>query len=148
MRDLVRILQDYCTLNGYVFKYGSEQHLNLLNDASLDVDQIYLLLFPVTRSAIANTNSTRIQGRRFVGRFMLLKGSDYANHYFNENEKDEQTSKYTINIEPLLQVDMSIANYLMCEGLEIITQECDDAVNILDANKDGIWCRFNYIQRP
>lgn len=146
MDDLVRILQTYCGANNISFHYGSEAHLNLL-DGDLDNDKVYLLLFPVKRKTIQSVNSLTVQGRRFTGRYMLLKGSDYANHYFNENEKDEVTSKYTLNIEPLLNLNDSIVSGLMCAGLEIDNHECDDAVNVLDSNKDGVWCSFNYVLR-
>ena len=147
MRDLVRILEEYCEDNDIQFEYGSEQHLNLIQ-GDIDNNRIYLLLFPVTRRTSANAGSIKVQGRRYVGRFMLLKGSDYANHYFKENNTDQATSKYTVNIEPLLTVNESILNGLMCADLEIERHECDDAINVLDANKDGLWCRFVYVQRP
>ena len=146
MRDLVRILESYCATNSIEFRYGSEQHLNLLQ-GTLTYDQIYLLLFPVTRLTVQNADSIKVQGTRFTGRFMLVRGSDYANHYFNENQKDQATSKYTINIEPLLTTNRAIAEHLMCnESLIIDQHQCQDAVNVMDANKDGLWCTFNYRQ--
>ncbi len=146
MKDLVRILQDYCGANNIQFEYGSEAHLNLLRGA-LDYEKIYLLLFPVKRISLQGSNSLRVQGRTFIGRYLLVKGSDYASHYFSENDKDEQTGKYTLNIEPLLSVFDNIANGLMCSGLEISNHQCDDAVDVLDANKDGLWVSFNYTYR-
>lgn len=143
MKDLVRIMQEYCNTNNISFHYGSESHLNLL-DGDIDSEQIYLLLFPVKRKTIQSKNSIRVQGRNFTGRYMLLKGSDYANHYFNENETDETESKYTNNIEPLLNVNDSIAEGLMCSNIEIVLHQSDDAIDVLDSNKDGVWCSFNY----
>lgn len=146
MRDLVRILEEYCAANNIEFKYGSESHLNLLQ-GDMDPEQIYLLLFPFNRRSIQGPGSLVVQGRRFIGRYFLLKGSNRANHYFNENDTDQASSKYTVNIEPLLEIDLGIQNALMCANLEIDLHECQDAVNVLDANKDGVWCSFNYVQR-
>jgi len=142
MKDAVRIFEEYCENELYLFYYGSEAHLNLLKGDDLDPKQIHLLLFPVTRRPIVNSTKTAFNGTSFSGKFMLLKGSDYAKHYFNENDTSTLDSKYTKNIEPMLKIHEAIGASFLCQGLELKEWKCQDAVNVLDANKDGIWCTF------
>lgn len=146
MTDLVRTFEAYCEDNLYLFSYGSESHLNLIEADQLDPEQIYLLLFPVVRHGVQNKTKTRISGTKFTGKFMLLKGSDYAKHYFNENDSSQADSKYTRNIEPLLTLHNNFGSVLLCQGLDLNEWKCQDAVDIMDANKDGVWCTFNIYQ--
>lgn len=140
--DIVRIFQQYCIDKGYDFRYGDEAHMNLLQ-GDLDPQLIHLLLFPVERSAGINKTGTKINKVNYKGSFMLVVHSDYALHYFNELDKDETVSKFTINIEPLIRAHMDIGNEIMCNELSISRWECKDVINIMDANKDGIYCQFN-----
>jgi hypothetical protein len=145
MTDFVRILQSSVELlgAGHSFYYGSDAHLNLMQ-TDLNPEEIYFLLFPVTRKAVINQNGTSIRGYNFTGRIFILKGSDYAKHYFNENGLADTDSKYTQNIEPLLLVHKQLANALMCSSdIDVVDWSCKDAVNVLDANKDGVWCTYN-----
>ncbi len=147
MKDLVRVFQEYATTASLQFEYGSEAHINLLK-GDLNPETIYLLLFPVKRRGIQNTGSIRIQARRYLGKFLLVKGSDYSKHYFTENNNQDTDSKYTLNVEPLIDNWETIGNAIMCLGLELQLWENDDAIDVLDANKDGLWCTFNIVQRP
>lgn len=144
--DIVRKFESICDLNGVSFHYGSESHLNLL-DGDFDDDKVYLLLFPVRRDTTQIVSSISIQGISYTGRFLLLVGSDYSNHYFNENNADSSTSKYTVNIEPLLDFCYAIPNIFMCDDYEVTRYSCEEAINILDCNKDGLWINFNFIKR-
>lgn len=140
MSDIVRIIETYCTANDIEFRYGSDNHLNLI-EGNIDASKKHLLLFPVER--------VKVQGKigvtnlyEYSGKFMLLVASDYALHYFNENGTDPNTSKYTTNIEPLLLTFEALEKYLFCQDLDISLWKNVDAVNVLDANKDGLWCTF------
>lgn len=142
--DLVRVFETYCDANNIRFEYGSKAHLNLI-EGELETDKIYLLLFPVRRSKNKNQLGTKIKGKSYNGNFFLLKNGDYTESYFKENGTDQADSKYTKNIEPLEVLHDVIGNYIMggC-GLdyEIDTWENVDAINVLDANKDGLWCTY------
>lgn len=141
--DAVRIFEDYCNANGIQFEYGDEAHLNLIK-TSLDPQTIYLLLFPITREAITNSLNTGITGTNFQSRFMLVVPSDFSLAYFSEKSTDPAVSKYTTNIEPLIAIHKAIGNTLLCQDIVLNTWRCVDAINVLDANKDGIWCTFNF----
>ena len=139
--DLVRIFETYCTANDIEFMYGSKSHLNLL-ESDIDPNKIYLLLFPVRRKPIANKLGTKLITDSYSGNFFLLKGSNRDLHYFNEREQPESTSKFTINIEQLLTTFKEIGNSLMCDEVNLILWENIDAIDVLDANKDGLWCTY------
>lgn len=141
--DIVRTFENYCNSNGIEFYYGSKSHLNLL-EGSLDVDKVYLLLFPVRRSKGRNSLNTRLKGETFSGNFFLVVNGDYTAHYFNENGMSEADSKYTTNIEPLLEKFDSLGNHLIGCGDDLNVNQWDnvDAINVLDANKDGLWCTY------
>lgn len=144
--DIVRIFENYCNKNDIAFYYGSKSHLNLL-EGSLDVDKVYLLLFPVKRSSNTNSLNTKLRGYNYSGRFLLVVNGDYAQHYFNENGMSEADSKFTENIEPLLSKFNGLGNYVIGCGLdlELGQWDNDDATNVLDSNKDGLWCNFRII---
>ena len=142
--DIVRIFESYCNDNDIAFYYGSNAHLNLI-EGSLDVDKIYFLMFPPKRSNVVNDNKTRIKGTTYNGKFLLVVNGDYAQHYFNENGTNPSDSKFTENVEPLLQAFNNAGNYILSGcGLDLDLQlwENDDAINVLDANKDGLWCTY------
>lgn len=143
--DLVRVFETYCSANDIEFRYGSKSHLNLL-ESDIDNTKIYLLLFPVKRQNKLGDLGLRINTNTYSGKFMLLVGSNYDLHYFNEREQDEATSKYTVNIEPLITTFKALGNYLACDGLEINLWDNIDAVDVLDANKDGLWCTYQITQ--
>jgi len=145
--DLVRVFETYCTNNGLEFRYGSKSHLNLVQ-STLETDDVFMLLFPVDRHKKPNDLGTKISKRIFTGRFLLVKNSNRDQHYFNEREQDQQDSKYTENIEPLITLHESIGNNILgCDyGYELELWKCIDAVDVLDANLDGIWCNYKITQ--
>lgn len=143
--DLVRVFETYCNENDIEFRYGSKSHLNLL-ESDIDPTKIYLLLFPVRRKPISNNTGTKLTTNSYSGNFFLIVGSNYDLHYFNEREQNQSTSKYTVNIEPLITTFKSIGNYLLCDGLELNQWENIDAIDVLDANKDGLWCSYQIKQ--
>ena len=119
MKDIVRILQDIALDKGITYHYGKKAALNLL-DGSLDADKIFLL-------------------HEFTNR--KSEYSDLDQQYFAEAGTPE-TSKYTVNIEPLLQVFQSIGNSIACLGLEVTQWDNIDVTDALDANMDGLLCSY------
>lgn len=142
MRDFTRILQDYCNDNNISYHYGRMSNLNLLRSDLID-GQIYLLHEASPRRAIMNTTNTQIDRFEFVGKFFLVVKSNLDQHYFNEKQGNEPESKYTANIEPLLNLFTGLGNYFGCTDLEINQWECIDVVNVLDVNKDGVLVTYN-----
>ena len=145
--DLVRVLETYCEANNIEFMYGSKSHLNLL-ESEITGEKVHLLLFPVRRSTETNDYNTAIKANVYKGNFFLVVASNLDQHYFNEKEQPQETSKYTKNIEPLITKWKALENYLLgCVGeLEVTQWESIDAIDVLDANKDGLWCTYSIKQ--
>ena len=146
MADIVRIFETYCTTNSYEFRYGSEGHINLLQ-GDLDPAQIYVLMFPPERATSPKQRLGGVESINYTGKMFLVKGSDYSQHYFNENGADQSDSKFTINIEPLLTVFTDIAKTLGCDDLDFQIWKHVEAIDVFDANKDGIWIDYTILQR-
>lgn len=140
MADLVRILESTCNANDTEFHYGNKSHLNLI-DANSDLcpDKVHLLLFPLRRGNLIN--STRI----YNGNFFYVKPDDFAQEYFNETEQDNCESKYDTCIEPLIKsLDLLEQKLRWCEGIDIVSFESTDAIDVLDANMSGLWVTFQF----
>jgi hypothetical protein len=137
MKDFVRILQDYCQLKDYHYSYGRKSNLNLLKSDTLE-DKVYLLHEPFPRTPEMSNAGNKVVSYLFTGSFFLLKKSTMDMPYFNEVNNDEARSKYVLNIEPLLEHHLAMANYFGCGDLEVLKFEAIDVVNVLDTNKDGL----------
>lgn len=142
MKDFTRVLQEYCGANNISYHYGRRANLNLLNSDITD-GQVYMLHEASPRKAEYNTTKTHIDGYTFIGKFFLLVKSTVDMPYFNEKQADDSVSKYTTNIEPLLDMFETIGNSFGCNDLEVTQWEAIDVVNVLDVNKDGILVTYN-----
>jgi hypothetical protein len=140
MKDIVRILQDIAADKNLEYQYGKKAALNLL-DGSLEPDKIFLLHEFTNRKSEYNSSGTKITSANYEGKFFLVKHPDYDQHYFAERASEE-TSKYTTNIEPLLQVFGSIGNSLACLEAEVTQWDNIDVTDALDANMDGLLCSY------
>jgi len=140
MKDIVRILQDVAEENGIEYHYGKKAALNLL-DGSLEADRVFLLHEFTNRKSEYNTSGTRIVAANYEGKFFLVKHSDFSQHYFAELG-EEENSKYTLNIEPLLAVFKNFGNSLACFGLSVLQWDNIDVTDALDANMDGLLCTY------
>lgn len=140
MKDIVRILQEIAESKGIEYHYGKKAALNLL-DGSLDPSKIFMLHEFTNRKSEYNTTGTRITASNFEGKFFLVKHSDYDQQYFKE-VGPEETSKYNVNIEPLLSVFAAIGNELGCLQFEVSQWDNIDVTDALDANMDGLLCSY------
>ena len=140
MRDIVRILQDIAIDNNLIYHYGKKAALNLL-DGTLEPTNIYLLHEFTNRRSEYNSSGTRITAASYEGKFFLVKHSDYDQQYFAERGT-EDTSKYTNNIEPLLQLFAAIGNALGCTDMVVTQWDNIDVTDALDANMDGLLCSY------
>lgn len=140
MKDIVRILQDIAAAKELEYHYGKKAALNLL-DGSLDSSKIYMLHEFTNRRSEYNSSGTAIVAANYEGKFFLVKHSDFDQQYFQERG-NESTSKYTVNIEPLLTLFSQIGNQLACDGLTINQWDNIDITDALDANMDGILCSY------
>lgn len=140
MADLVRILESFCEANDTQFHYGNKSHLNLI-DANSDLcpDKIHLLLFPLRRGNVVDS------ARIYNGNFFYVKPDDFSQEYFNETDQDNRESKYATCIEPLIQsLDNLEKKLRWCEGIDIVSFESVDAIDVLDANMSGLWVTFQF----
>lgn len=137
MKDFTRTLQEYCNANGISYHYGRKASLNLLTTDQLE-DKVYLLHEASPRRANMNTTKTRIESFTFIGKFFLMVKSTIDMPYFNEKQEGDSNSKYTNNIEPLLNMFQDIGNSFGCTDFEVEQWESIDVVNVFDANRDGV----------
>lgn len=140
MKDIVRILGDIATGKNLIYHYGKKAALNLL-DGSAEAGTIYLLHEFTNRKSEYNQSGTLITAANYEGKFFLVKQSDFDQHYFAETGSSE-TSKYTQNIEPLLEVFSDLGNSLACLGIEVKQWDNIDVTDALDANMDGLLCTY------
>ncbi|MCO6147516.1 hypothetical protein [Flavobacterium sp. NRK1] len=140
MKDIVRILENIALSNNLNYHYGKKAALNLL-DGSADANITYLLHEFTNRKSEYNDSGTLIVAANYEGKFFLVKQSDLDQNYFSETGEQE-TSKYTQNIEPLLQVFKTIGNSLACQGIEVNQWDNIDVTDALDANMDGLLCSY------
>jgi hypothetical protein len=140
MADIVRIIESFCNSNDLQFHYGSKSHINLI-DANSDLcpDKVHLLMFPPRRGNLINSS------RVCSGNFFYVKPDNFAQEYFNETDGDNCESKYDTCIEPLLKsLDVLEQKLRWCEGIDIISFESVDAIDVLDANMSGLWVTFQF----
>lgn len=140
MADLVRVLEAVCKTNGIEFHYGNKSHLNLI-DANSDLcpDKIHLLLFPLRRGNVVDS------ARLYNGNFFYVMPDNFAQEYHNETDGDNCEAKYTHRIEPLIKsLDALELKLKWCEGLDIISFESVDAIDVLDANMSGLFVTFQF----
>lgn len=138
--DLVRIFEKVANDNCIQFHYGSKSHLNLIDsNSSLEPNKIHLLLFPLRRGNVISNS------RVYNGNFFYVMPDDFSNQYYNETEQEECEGKYTDRIEPLITSLDSLEQKLKwCEGIDIVSFESVDAVDVLDANMSGLWVTFQF----
>jgi hypothetical protein len=138
MKDLVRILKEYCDLKGFEFVTGNKAVQNLFQpNQILNPNKIYLFLDPVTRKS-ERTISGSVKGKVFTGNFGLLVKSSLDMPYFEEVNNSELISKYTMNIEPLFTETELMQKDLGCQNLEVLDWSEIDIKDFLDANFDGV----------
>ena len=140
MADLVKILETFCASNDVQFHYGNKSHLNLIDSNSdLWPDKIHLLLFPLRRGNVIES------ARIYNGNFFYVKPDNFAQEYFNETDGENCESKYNTCIEPLIKsLDSFEQKLKWCEGIDIISFESIDAIDVLDANMSGLWVTFQF----
>lgn len=140
MADLVRILEGVCNDNCIQFHYGNKSHLNLI-DANSDLapDKIHLLLFPLRRGNVVDNV------RFYNGNFFYVMPDNFAQEYHNETKADDCEAKFTNRIEPLIKsLDDFEKKLKWCEGIDIVSFESIDAIDVLDANMSGLWITFQF----
>ena len=140
MTDLVEIFETHCTALGWEFSYGNRSNQNLI-DNSKTLDTIYLLLDPLTR----NITGSEFGGNgaiEFNSSFMLVVQSDIDRVYHNQGDNDKLNGKYEQNIKPLLTALDELKDLIDCSDYEIQTWNIVDAIDVLDANTDGLIVTF------
>ena len=137
MTDIVEVFEGYCESLNWKFSYGDAANINLLDSDGL-TDSIHFLLDPVTRLKIKSEYGGDTS-QSFTGRFMLLVNSDYDNVYHTQRDTLAEEGKYEKNIKPLLVYDLQkFEDLIDCSDYTINNWEVVDAVDVLDANLDGV----------
>ena len=140
MTDIVTIFNDYCNRNSLTYHYGKKSTLNIIDKGSLyskDTNTIYFL--HEFRKGIAEKNSTtsQIKSMLYTGKFFLVKNSDLDLQNYQEVGTLE-TSKYKVNIEPLLNTYETFINSFGCSDIEVLESDFIDVTDALDNNMDGL----------
>jgi hypothetical protein len=114
--------------------------LNLIDaNSNLCADKVHLLLFPLRRGNIVDS------ARVYNGNFFYVMPDDFAQEYHNETGGDNCEAKYTSRIEPLIKsLDALEQKLKWCEGIDIVSFESVDAIDVLDANMSGLWVTFQF----
>lgn len=143
-QDIVEIFEDFAAAQDYRYKYGNKAVLNLIQSRSADLpNEIHLLLENVRRKAEIGSSGLSRKAVVFSGRYFLVVPDDYSTHVYNENESQVSKSKYKEKILPLLTVWKALeAQFIACDGYDILSHENFDVVNELDANLTGLLCTY------
>ena len=144
MVDVVRLLEKYATDKSFIFHYGRQNVINLIetgNNWSGTLDDIYLLLEFRNIKPRMNATKTNTLGNDFTGTFYLVKHSDLDQNFFQE-VGTQSDSKYVNNIEPLLTELDGLVNYFGCTEIEYETTNAIDVTDFIDANADGLMISF------
>ena len=136
MTDFVQILQDHCTTLGWIFSYGNTANRNLFVSNTV-VDEVYLFLDPVVRSN-PGSEFGGIGEVVFSGSFFVAVKSNFDQQYHNQKDRAASQGKYLSNILPLLEDIWGLEGLIDCSDMERTTWTITDAVNVLDANMDGV----------
>ena len=140
MNDIVSVFESQAEDLDWIFSYGNAANNNLLT-SDREVDQIYLLLDPVTRKPKLSEFGG-VSGYDFTGQFMLLVKSNLDNVYHNQKDQPKADGKYNKNIKPLLDEVMVLHGLFGCSDYEITNWSIIDAINVLDVNHDGVVVTF------
>lgn len=135
MTDIVRIFQDYATNKGWVYDYGSQYAINLIEQGYTwtGLESTIYFLHEFRRGSRIDNNTMK-----YDGTFYLLVHSDMNQNFFSEVGTVAE-GKYENNIEPLVtDVYNSFWNDFYCSQMEVLSTNFIDVTNFLDANTDGI----------
>ena len=141
MTDIVSLFETYCTNNSIFFSYGRSDYQNLVQSDSI-AEKIYLFLDPVTRlKSFSEFGGNGLI--TFSGQFLLLIKGDLDKPYY-ETAQAGVSGKYEDNILPLLNTHLqAFEDYLNCTEYQVNQWQILDAINIYDANMDGLIVTYN-----
>lgn len=141
--DLKNVLEDVAALNGWVFSYGNRNNHNLLNN-ELEANKKYLLVDSPRRTPQINEYGG-INGKVYRGMLMILEQSNFDAVYDTQRENDKEDGRYEKHIKPIIETDViKLIDAITCDtDLSITNFEIIEAINVLDANLDGVI--INYV---
>ena len=143
MIDIQEQFQTFSATLGWVFSYGNETNQNLLMADEFE-DNIYLLLDTVKESEAEPSEFGGDGEITYTGNFMLMIQSDFDNVYHNQNDADENKSRYIKNIKPLKRVELpKLKNLIDCSDMKRELWEVVEVINMMDANLDGVVVTFS-----
>ena len=140
-------LEEFCKRNNHSFHVGNRQILNMLERPDdYKCDQIYIMVerfvdTPLYSPTLGNRTQTAFSGEMFI----VVK-SDMDMPYYKEVDSVECKNKLDHNILPLYKVRDSLENFFICDDAEIREFQTTSVTNILDANFDGLYIRFNIVK--
>ena len=147
---IITKLEQIAVQNGILFSYGNRANLNLIQ-SQLDSSKIYLLLDPVTENKTFSEFGG-IGSVSYSGLFFLVRQSNYDKTYYNQtpeetfvnNTLSQDLGKYAEYIKPIKEAYLSIfEDEFNCSEYQINSWTITDAVDVFDANMDGVIVNFN-----
>jgi hypothetical protein len=135
--DIQRYLDNYFTSKDMPFIVGTKGIQNLFNNSDiLQSKKIHFFCDPILRKPVINKFG---QQTKLVATtsYCIAVTSTMDMPYFNEKNTDNAGSKFTLNIEPLIEVMNTIVKELSCFGYDI-TFDYVDVTNVKSVNFDGL----------
>lgn len=139
MTDIVEILRSYAEGKGMIYHYGKKSTLNIIDKGNLyvaDVNKIYFL-HEFRQGSNELTSIGKIKSKVWNGKIFLLKNSDLDLQFYQEVGQ-LSTSKYKVNIEPLLNEFDNFVNSFACSNMSVLESSFVDITDAFDNNMDGI----------
>lgn len=135
--DIQRYLDNYFISKDMPFIVGTKGIQNLFRSADiLQSKKIHFFCDPILRRPTLNAYG-KINKIVATTTYCLAVTSTMNMPYFNEMNTGNAQSKFTLNIEPLIEVMNGIARDLSCDGYDV-TFDYVDVTNVKDVNFDGL----------
>ena len=135
--DIQRYLDNYFTSKDMPFIVGTKGIQNLFqNKDVLQSQKVHFFCDPILRKPETNKfgNQSKIIS---TTTYCLAVTSTMDMPYFNELNTDNAESKFTLNIEPLIEVMNGIVRDLSCGGYDV-SFDYVDVTDVKDVNFDGL----------
>lgn len=135
--DIQRYLDNYFSDKDMPFIVGTKGIQNLFRNADiLQSKKVHFFCDPILRKPV--TNKYGVQSRMVsTTTYCLAVTSTMDMPYFNELNTNNAHTKFTLNIEPLIEVMNGIVRDLSCNGYDVIFDYVD-VTDVKDVNFDGL----------
>jgi len=135
--DIVEYIETEVLELQWFFSYGNLANQNLI-ESQKDFDKIYFILDPIITDEPDVSEFGGDGDNVYTVRFMLLVQSDLDGVYFKQRDGFDKEGKYEKNILPLKAELKRFKDVLDCSDYERTGWRIVEAIDIKDANFDGL----------